>query len=138
MIKSKKGIIRILEAVIAILIIIGVVLVIAVNKPADTSVDFVGKLNDLLDEVAKNKTLRDDIILNGVGAEGAVSDFLSDRIGPGFQYEVKICSPNKICALTSFPGDVGTDVFSAERIISASLAKKNYYPQKVKVFLWRG
>jgi len=137
MIKSRRGIIRIIEAIIAILIIIGTVLVISLSTPRDTEVDFVERLNDLLDEVAKNKTLRDDIILNGAGAEQNVKDFLYLRIGQGFSYDVKICLPDLVCSLTNYPG-VDKSVYSAERIISASLAKVNYNPQKVKIFLWTG
>ena len=131
---NKKGILRIVEAGIAVLIVLSVLLVVTTSQRGERATeDLSGVLPGLLDEVAKNSTLRNIIVSQPPGdATAAVISNIEDKISPAFEYSVRICSPEKVCGLSEYPG---TDVFAAERIISSSL--QTFDPKKLKIFLWR-
>jgi len=142
---NKKGIVRIIEAVIAIMIIFGVLLVVAQNRTVRTEIDLTDQIPPLLDELAKDVTLRKKIVEQYVSANGPadvdnmvildeVRLFLDEKItNPRIGFEIAICDATSICSLATFP-DVGSDVFAGERIISATLT--DFEPKKVKLFLY--
>jgi len=141
---NKKGIIRIIEASIAVLIIFGVLLVLAVNRARVVEQDLSEDLPPLLDEIAKNSTLRGKIVginediegnldPSGVGlVESEIENFLSDKIRKPFRYKVRVCSTGDVCGLEQYP--TGASIFAAERIVSSTL--RIYGPKKVKIFVW--
>ena len=138
--RNKKGIVRIIEAIIAILIIAGVVLTLAVNRRVGGEKDLSETLPPLLEEIAKNAELREEIIVWETGAETELTVFLAERIkNPNLNYTIKICEPDKVCALERYPEDAKGDIFAAERIISAAAAlrREEFSPKKIKLFLWR-
>ena len=142
---NKRGIVRIIEAVIAILIIFGVLLVVAQTRTIRMELDLTNQIPPLLDELAKDVTLRKRIVEDydanlpssnptNAGVIDDVEIFLRNRItNTRIGFEVAICDASSICSLDTFP-DVESDVFAGERIISATL--RDFEPKKVKLFLW--
>ena len=131
-----RGIVRIIEAVIAIMIIFGVLLTIYGTRQAIISQrDLSEIIPSLLEEISKNVTLREKIVSNS-NAIPDINSFLANRIKePYINYSVQICNPNDLCSLSSYPKNTQGDIFTSERIISATLTQ--YNPKKVKIYLWR-
>jgi hypothetical protein len=134
---AKKGILRIIEATIAILLVLGVLMVVITTRRAREEPDFSDVLPPLLDEIAKNVSLRERIVSAGEGerenVEVELEDFLSSRVRKPFDYKIRVCEPRDICGLEEYPM---ADIFAAERVVSSTL--EIYDPKKVKIFLWRG
>ena len=139
---SRRGFLRIMEAVIAILIVVGV-LILIVSDSVSTNVsreDLVNEINPLLEEVSKNLTLRDLIVEEGKEAEGEIESFLSDKITSSrIGYRVRVCEAEEVCGLGELPEDFDGDIYSEERIIGASLNADSgeFRPKKLKIFVWR-
>jgi hypothetical protein len=136
--RDKKGIVRIIEAVIAILIVLGAILVVSLNKRQVNNVDLSEQINPLLDQIAQNVSLRDKILSNSAEAKVEIMGFLNGKIeNPSFNYSVNICNLEESCGLDAFPGSVNTEIYSYERVISASISNPNVESKRVKIFLWR-
>lgn len=133
---NKKGILRIIEASIAILIILVAIISLSASRRASTEKDLSETINPLLEEIAKNNSMRDEIITSPVSAEYAIRTFLGSRIKePNIGYNVTICNLNEICDL-SYPGKVSGNVYAGSRIISSSLGGSATAPKRVSLFLW--
>jgi hypothetical protein len=136
---NKKGFLKIIEAVIAVLVILGAVLIISSNRevPEAKSLDRI--LPPLLDELAQNRTLRESIINNDEEPnENAIAESLKTKINnPSLEYSVEICDLTESCYLEPYPADLDGSVFASERIISADIKTENFNPKKIKVFLWK-
>ena len=127
---------RIIEASIAVLFVLGVLIVVSLNIDKGGEVDIGKAIPGLLDEIARNSSLREEILLKGNGANESVKAFISDKIRVGVEYDVRICNPDELCSLDSLPDGV-ENVYSRERIISTNLEETNFSPKKIKIFLWR-
>ncbi len=129
--KDKKAIIRIIEATLAVLIILGVILAVAINQRQATTQerDLSRAILPILDEIAKNTTLRNAVLSND---NTTIINFVSNKINQNyFAFELKICNPAEICALDKY---LETSIYAGERIISSNLTE--YAPKKVKLFVW--
>ena len=130
---NKKGWIRIVEATIAILIVIGFVLTYtAKRQPVEN--DLIPVITPILQEMADNNTMRETILSSddGVVTTGQIHNFVKSLVPSNLNEEVKICELKDICG---FEGDFpNTDVYAVERVISAA---KSSDSKKVKIFLWR-
>ncbi|MBU0760646.1 MAG: hypothetical protein KJ600_04645 [Nanoarchaeota archaeon] len=138
---NKKGFMRVVEATIAILIIFGVLLVIVPKKTSSEEKDFSEILPGLLDELAQNLTLREELISGAKEdgfLEGEIETLLGQRIkNPSLSYSVEICELDEICYLEPYPADVEEDIYAAERVVSASIKNLDFSPKKIKIFLWQ-
>lgn len=140
---NKRGWIRIVEASISILIILGVLLVLVNVNKIRIEEDLTPRLSPLLAEMAENLTIREMVINynpvlaedNGINMEilSQFYSFLDTRIGRNFEYKVRVCQPDKICALDYYP-DTG-NVYAADRLFSTTL-NSDFTPKRVKIFLW--
>jgi len=134
MLKEKRGWLRILEAFIAIILIIGALIVIyskTIEKPKKA--EEIYKLQGaILDEIADNPELREAVLNENITR---IIDFIGDRTYPSFNFTIRICEVNDICSLQYYIGEEGNDVYSTERVISSTLEK--YEPKKLKIFMWR-
>ncbi len=142
---NKKGWLRIAEASIAALIVLGVLLLISGNKKIEQKTDISETLPIILEEISKNVTLREAIIkydTNKASAEtdpdniailNEVNKTLFIRIKKDFSYAVRICRPNDLCPLNNYPN--AEEVYISERIISSTLLK--FDPKKIKLFIWK-
>jgi hypothetical protein len=135
---NKKAIFRIVEASIAILIVLGVILVVSTETERKSEIDFSEILSSILDEVSRDVTLRDMIFSDELSARQNIKDFIENKIKKGkLDYEVKICYFKDVCSLDSYPVNAEGDIFFEERVISSSLDNPNFKPKKIKLFLWR-
>tara|TARA_Y100000310_G_C20663079_1_gene805893 strand:+ start:1315 stop:1767 length:453 start_codon:yes stop_codon:yes gene_type:complete len=141
--KNKRGLIKILESVIAILIIFSVLLLLAGRIPNEESENLSLLISPILEEIAQDRDLRQSILdveinNNQEVVEGVLREFLADRIiMPNLGSDVIICEPTVNCFLQEFPGDARDgDIYSEERIFSTTLSGSTG-PKKVKIFLWR-
>jgi len=146
---DKIGFIRMIEATIAVMIILGALLVISSNKEVGVVRDLTETLPPFLDEVAQDVDKRREIIQdydtdldhtqfdNALILEG-IEQFLRERIkNDALEIEVRICDLEVVCFLKREPYP-DTEIFTAERAISATLdPKTNFSPRKLKIFLWK-
>jgi len=137
---NKRGWIRIVEASIAILIIFAALLYVSENRKAASEADLSESITPLLEEMAKNVTLR-EIILSDTNisdfAENTTMKFLAGRIKqPNINYTVKICDYDKLCGLNSYPTDVKGNVYAGGRVITSVLTTSIVNPKRVVIFLW--
>lgn len=145
MVMDKRGFLRIVEAVFAILIVIGFLFVLSINKVQKSESKLGEDIPALLDEIAKNDEMREKIVSYDDVEPGEqeqrineIESFLRERVKEGVSVSVRICEPDEPCPIGE--GLVGDDkeVFSGERIISSSRSRvNNYNPMRVKIFLWR-
>ena len=128
--KDKKGILRILEAFIAIALIAGVLIVLytqTIRKPQIAD-DVYRTERVILDEVAGRADLRSAVLNNNTAP---IESFVAGRIPAGFSYSIRICRVEEICELPAY----NKDTYASERVISSTLAE--FKPKKLKIFMWR-
>ena len=131
--KFRKGWVRIVEAGLGVMIIFGALLLFSLGEKHSDKEDPSSFLSNILQEAAKNNTLREKIIRNSADAEAELEKFVEMRLNKKtFIYSVRICEPYGECKLTE---SASGDVYSAEYIISSS--QSLFQPKLIKIFLWR-
>ena len=137
---NKKGLLRIVEASIAVLIVLAVILLVSVNKERDIERDLSEILTPILDEIARNTSLRDKIFLDEINAIEEMETIVSNQLQNSFlSSKVVICGNiNEFCGgLEDYPENAEGSIFSSERIISTRLDANLYNPKKLKIYLWK-
>lgn len=130
---NKKGWIRIVEVVLAIMLISAVILIISTKqiKKVDISKNVFEKQGEILSIIGENEELRTEII---GGNEKGVNDLISKTIPNSWSFEVVICNIDEICN-KNLPSD--KDVYVSEIIVSANLTDyPNEIPKKLRFFIW--
>jgi hypothetical protein len=129
---NKKGIVRVLESAIAVVILLGFITVVLskqVQQP--DSADTVYKIqHQALREVADNYTLRTQI-MNGYLND--TYDYIEKRLKPfPVTFAIASCNPKESCHYEGLPPD--KDIYADEIIISTNLS---YYNEtKLAIFSW--
>ncbi len=136
MIKNKRGIWRIVEAVIAVFILASAIVMLFLQDTQEESENLL--FDDILNEIAKDKALREKVInddSNSVDAENEIMNILEKRIlNQRLEYNVSICRVSDSCVGENFyPADI-VEVYSQERIISSTLDR--FEPKIVKIYVW--
>ena len=127
---NKKAWLRIVEAFLAILIVVSAILIIMSKD--QTHVDLSGDVNykqrQILDIIAKDDSLREKVIQNNVVD---LNNEISPMIPRNWNFTTKICSIDDICN-----ADVPLDreIYVSQIIITSST--EEYNPKKVKFFVW--
>ena len=142
---NKRGFLRIVEASIAILIILGALLLLTSRGQNEVETDFNSLLVPILEEIAQDSSLRGKILsynttnFTADGNNGIIIDlenFVGDKIiNPSLNFSVGVCELT-ICPLESYPENINGELYSAERVISTNLTEIDFSPKKVKIFLW--
>jgi elongation factor P--beta-lysine ligase len=132
-IKNKRGWLRIVEAVIAILIVAVALLFIRTeNATQSTTADNVlEKERATLEMISKNEEFRGDILNGVVSTEmnNVINDIFPSDI---WNYKLKICDLTISC-----PNDeviTNREVYSSEIMVVAN--DEVYSPKKLKIFVW--
>ncbi len=149
---NKGGWIRIVEASIAILLIASAIFVIYRVQSERKEIDLTYVTAPILEEMGKNIILRERILMYNTNTENGESDmgnenilrelrdFIDKRLKKSyFKYNITICEPSSVegCALTSYPRNTYSGVYTDERIISAIVTSDDEFnPKKVKIYLW--
>jgi hypothetical protein len=139
MVINNKGFMRVVEATVAVLIVLGVLLILGGRSQQNVEDNTREELSVLLEEISQNNSLRIQI-LSGASEEELeveLGDFVRQRIDSAFlNSSVEICEINEPCYLEPFPDTEG-EVLAEERIIGATIREQNFAPKKLKVFVWR-
>lgn len=131
---NKKGIFRIIEASIAILIIFGVILTILIARKPSIEEGLSDKIGPLLEEIAKNNTMREEIIGKEEHfANVTIMNFLGTKIESNIGYGVRICKPDETCGL-NYPENAKGNVYVGSRVISSVLGEAE--AKRLSIFLW--
>ena len=119
---DKKGWIRIVEAFIAILLIMSVIFVVLANRVGNRydEDEAIYQLQEtVLDEIANNDTLRIELLDNELAN---VNNFIRERIPASFSFETKICEVDSVCPLDSYRANVyANEVIISEFVIQFAL-----------------
>ncbi len=130
---GKKGFIRIAELLIAVTLI-SIIMIVAYkqNIPKQQTQDLSEFARDILKEISLKENLRVEVVDNqqNVSRMTQTLAFVNDSVPDYISFELRACLITSACGQSNYVGDV----FSAERIISAS--KKEYGPVKLRLFLW--
>jgi phosphatidylethanolamine-binding protein (PEBP) family uncharacterized protein len=130
---NKRGWLKVLEAVIAIAILIGVLLYIMTTSAPkkDMSTTAYEKEKYILDTISKNDTLRSDII----DSDNYKVNLTIEKMIPNtWGYETRICELAEICNGINIPLD--KDVYAAEIVVTST--DNQYTPKKLRLFVWEG
>ncbi len=141
---ENKGILRLIEAVLAVLIVIGVLFFISVGTKVQKQEDLTKVITPMLDEIAKNNSIRNDVLVYNFDNSAEdnktleyLEKFVGRRLGSrALKDKVRICPTLDLCPIEPYPGNV--EVYAVERIISADATGANFSPRKIKIFLWSG
>jgi len=131
---NKKGVIRIIEVVLSVMIIIGAVVVVLQSKKTDTSGQFCSLLPGIVDEISKNDVIRNYTMH---ARADLIKTYIENKVkNPAYVFEVKICPPDDPCVLAT--GGLGNvDICAEQRIISVDEENNLFTPKKLKVFMFR-
>lgn len=135
--QNKRGVIRIIEAIIAILILLGVVLTLLTRQPL--RVDFASSVynieKQILSEIEGRNDLRSAVLSSD---KTAIDCFIQSRIEKyGLEYNTTICpNPLEFCPCLGAPRD--KEVYSAEVIISTNITQQQLGFKKLLICAWIG
>ena len=133
--RDKKAMLRILEAFIAIMLILSVVLILMYRQRADFgNQDEIARLQrDILNFISKDDSLRGQVLSNQLYG---VNETVNLLIPYGYKYYLRVCNYDHICSLGCYVKD---EVYGYETLIVANLT--HYNPEqakKLKLFMWYG
>ena len=128
---NRKALIRILEAFLAVLIVMGGVLFIMARNQTvpDIGDEVYNKQRQILGIIVNDDDLRNDII-NGDNLN--VNESISKLIPPIWAFSTNICGLDDICPNPTEIYD--RDIYATEHMVSATL--DNYAPKKLRFFVW--
>ncbi len=126
----RRGWLRIVEATLAALIVLSVLFALYTKNTVSSEPDLSEQARTILEEISANSTLRNDILTNNAPNLNAM---IAKRL-VGLLFEIRICEINDACGKSTYtPGNV----YSAERVISATVEQLAFAPKKVRLFIWR-
>ena len=128
---DKKAWLRIVEAFLAIIIILGAVLVIMIKQEpkTDISESVYERQGQILEIISKNEALRNDVLIEKTDV---IESTILELVPGNWNYSINICGLTLIC-----PNPVQvheTEVYSREKMITSNLTK--YAPKKLRFFVW--
>jgi hypothetical protein len=131
--KNKKGIIRIIEAFVAVMIVLSVVLIIISRQRVEVSrSDELVKLQkQIIDYVKITDSLRSEILVRNTAG---VTLLVNNTVPPWLNYSIRACDVNEICSNPM--GIIPKQVYVNELIIAAN---RTYYPgnaTRLVLYFW--
>ena len=133
MLKNKQGWLRILEAVIAVLLVLSFVLLIFSRQNASSNQEEETQrmLRYTLDYLSKDEAVRNSVLANDTN----LIDLKIRQILPiGINFSSRICSSEEICSNPA--GFLQKTVYSDEILVFANLTYYSGNATKLKIFLW--
>lgn len=135
---NKRGWIKVIEAFVTILLIIGV-LIIVINQTRGKE-DISSKVYNtelaILREVELNDSLREEIVnveppINWDNLPPNVKNKIIQRTPQYLDCQAMICAPSDSCDLDDY---LEKDIYVRFVLITSTL--ENYQPRKLKIFCW--
>ncbi len=124
---NKKGFVRTLEAVIAVVIVLGIMLVLTPAKQPETDIPANLKQSQafILNHIATNENFRNCIMDTTVYGEcrascAAIDGFVGNNVPKGYDYRCEICSSASTC---SNPLPLDKSLYTDSRFIATDPAK---------------
>lgn len=136
MVMNNRGWLRVFEAVLAVLLIFGALLLVYRSQMTSQEEDvYISDWQiEILSRLADSDELRSATINENISE---IYKFIDANIPPRLNYTLKICditgSPG-YCSLNSSLY-TGREIFVQERIISGTL--ETYNPKRIRFFVWR-
>jgi len=129
--RNKKAWLRIVEAVIAILIVTSALIIVATRTPKQDSAESIQELQrNILEQISSKEELRAEILQNKTTN---TSLFVKGVLPAYYNFTIKICEVNEqIC---SMPYYIPKDVYANEILISSTL--EEFKPKRLKLFVWK-
>lgn len=122
---------KIVEASIAIVIIISVLFILHNREGEDFQVDYSERARDILEEASRNSTIRQDILNDD---DSSLSNLVGRRIPENFlNWEIRVCDVDDVCGISTF---IEGNVYSGERVISSTLTSGPNGAKKARIFIW--
>jgi len=139
---NKKGVWRVIESVIAVLIIAGALLLFISKEEISKQSRYFEILRPTLDEIAQDENIRDKIIKDdpstSIGEEEIINILKPRFPSEELELNVSICEINDIPCLTNedyYPKGIKGEVYSEERLISSTLI--DYEPAILRGYIWK-
>lgn len=134
---GKKGWIRTLEAVIAILLVLGFILFITPKDTTytETTPQIVESAqNFILKELMVNENIRNCVLLQTGGSEcnvcGDLNQIITENTPPGYTINCEICDGSASCT------SLGKDVLEKSVYTSAVMLASQETKKVVRLYLW--
>ncbi len=126
---ENKAWIKIAEAFLAIVIIIGAFLLIIgnQNKAVNADKDVYETQRAILDLISKNTSLRTEVLNNN---NENINKTIEKLIPNTWKFETKICNLNDACGASAWK----ENLYVEEIMITANLT--DYNPKKLRFFVW--
>lgn len=152
---DKKGIIKIIEAFFAVLIIAGGLIFVytsQINRP-DESTSIQNIETTILDKISYENNLREAVLysylyFNDTGKStseignysllnSTITDLLiTSGILENYDFMFQICNLEDICGLEHSAGSYTKyEIYASEKSVSSTLS--TYGPRKIRLFIWR-
>jgi len=143
--KNKRGWIKIIEAFMAVLFLVGVVLVVIGNENSDSDRGVFSTIQKkqilILREIQLSDSLRQDVLAVSPPVNWESPSFPSDvknkiieRTPNSFECVSKICAVEDTCVLSS--NEEGKNVYVESVIITVVEESSSYNPRQIKLFCW--
>ena len=128
---NKKAWLRILEAFLAVIIVLSAILIIMVKQTPKTDIsgEVYEKQRQVLDIISKNDSLRNNILIQD---NTKINELIFNLIPKNWNYSTSICNISLICPNPLQVHE--TDVYTTEIIVTSNLTK--YSPKKLRFFVW--
>ena len=134
-INNKHGWLRIFEAFVSVLLIMGVLLIL-LNKSSITqgnSDEILNLQKNILSSVDKDPVMRSQILVNDTSG---VKNYVKGIIPVGLNYSVQICEPLAACPLNvSNDIIINNDLYASTILIVSN--NTFYNERQLKLFFWR-
>lgn len=130
---GSKGFVRLVELIIAIVMITTILLITYQRNRAEQDTPDINEIaRDILREIAADENLRLEVLnaQTNTALMPQTINFINDSLPDYFNFELRSCESSSACGQSSYIGDV----YSAERIIGATTTTFNTV--KLRIFIW--
>ncbi len=139
---NKRGIWRIIEAVIAVLILATFFIYFAVENKPDIESRYLLETGRILDEIVKDQNTRKRILMDDSSDRAIEEDILNMiRLKLGsveLDYNLSICLVDDVICLNPenyYPVNHEKEIYSMDRYVGASL--DFYNPKVIRAYIWQ-
>jgi len=136
--KNKRGWIMILEAFIAIMVLIGffIATIQRQTPQPDIAANVYKVQQQILWEASDDNAIREDVIVNNQIC--SLENFVYLRTPSAFDYHVQTCDPPGLCPMNLSASEVKPtgDIYVNDRILSTTL--REYNPTVIQLYFWYG
>jgi len=133
---NKRGFLRVVEATVSVMIVMGVLFIFFTQARVSTSPDYSEDAREILEELSRVSSLREAVLNGDMDSINIFVVGRIDRLGSFLAYEIVICSVGDACGTIEYHEG---DIYTAERVISSSLGvdPDELEPKKIRLFIWR-